>query len=887
MALELKGYQSKALDALSRFLELARGATSQAQVELAFATARTEALGEAVPAIAYRPLSREYPAIAQACIRIPTGGGKTLMAAHAIEIAARQYVGTRAPLALWLVPSDAIRTQTLDALRKPGHPYREALLQHYPADRLAVIDIADCEQLRAQDFGGRAIVAVGTIQTLRVGRTASRDVYAYKEAFEPHFAGIFEGEYLERIGDEDLTQQPYLKPTDKGKVKRSFANLLAHYRPIVILDEAHNAQTDLSFEVFRRIRPACVIEWTATPARDQNVLYHVSAQELKAEHMVKLPILLAPHPNWKEAVRDAVLARERLAGLAVKESDYVRPLVLLQADAKDGEVPVDALCEWLQTELNIERRRIAIATGGQRELDGVDLFDRACLVDFVITVEALKEGWDCSFAYVFCTVQNIRSAKDMEQLLGRVLRMPYARRRAAEELNRAYAQVCSPVSATVANQLADRLVAMGFEELEAVQAVQPPLDGDLFAPPRPQPLIVETPVELSAPVAAAITALAPEAVVRVGAGEGAGVLLRGVIPEAALEAALAAAPRKERQEVERALTRHQVRAQAAAAPAQRGEPFGRVPMLCVAVQGALTLLDRDLVGELAGFSLAGQACDLPNYGGATDEKPYLIDVDRGHLRIRQDEGQFGLDLDLGAEGVRREDVIRELDRRVRRDDLLQADMVAWLGRMLDELERRNFPLTHVARHLNQVADAAAKRVQLLAASAQRAAFQQALFGDRQTAALSEHYEFSYDPAFYPARWSYAGRHVFRKHYYALPGELKPEHDREETACAIEIDQLEAVKYWVRNLEGQPQHSFWLPTSTDRFYPDFVAVLNDGRMLVIEYKGGDRYTNADSREKRDIGSVWARASGGRCLFAMVTDEATAGKPVREQLRAEID
>ena len=95
-----------------------------------------------------------------------------------------------------------------------------------------------------------------------------------------------------------------------------------------------------------------------------------------------------------------------------------------------------------------------VATGTQRELDGVNLFDPACMVDIVITVEALKEGWDCSFAYVFCSLQKIGSSRDMEQLLGRVLRMPYARRRNSELLNRAYAHVASAQTMQVANALA-------------------------------------------------------------------------------------------------------------------------------------------------------------------------------------------------------------------------------------------------------------------------------------------------------------------------------------------------------------------------------------------------------------------------------------------------
>ncbi len=886
MTLALKEYQKKSLEALTEFFAAVRGATTQAAVEAAFGQARRTALGEAAPNLPYRPLSREQPAIPQVCIRIPTGGGKTLLAAHAIEIAAREYVGSRAPLALWLVPSNTIRSQTLDALKTAGHPYREALLAHYPADRLTVIDIAECEQLREQDFGNRAIVAVGTIQTLRVGNTASRDVYAYKEAFEPHFKSIPDGDWLEPIGENDLAAQPYLTRADLGKIKRSFANLLAHYRPIVIVDEAHNNTSPLSFEVFQRIRPACMIEWTATPAREQNILYHVSAQELKAENMVKLPIVLSPHPNWQEAVRDAVLARERLAEEAASEADYVRPIVLFQADAKDGEVPVDKLRSHLIETLHVDEKRIAVATGSQRGLDGVDLFDPACLVDFVITVEALKEGWDCSFAYVFCTVQSIRSAKDMEQLLGRVLRLPYARRRSSEALNRAYAFVCSPNTAQVANQLADRLVSMGFEELEAAQFVQPQLGGDLFGERPVLPPEAVSMVALPEAVANALRAAAPAAVEIAIGPEGAQATMRGVLPQAAIDAAVAAAPKREREAVQREIDRHQVRAHAAAAPAQRGERFAPVPQLCASVNGELVLVEPDLLAELAHFSLAGLPADLPAFAKADAEHPYLIDVDRGHLKVRQDDGQFGLDLDAAGEGIRREDLIRELDRRARRGDVLQADMIAWLGRVIDGLVMRGIELTYMARHANRLTDDISRALKALEQSGRSTAFQATLLGSDAKPRLSERHAFAFDPNNYPARWFFDGRFQFKKHFYPLPGELKPAIDGEETACAIEIDNLPEVKHWVRNLERQPESSFWLPTSTDRFYPDFVAELNDGRLLVVEYKGAHLIDASDAKEKLDIGRVWAAASGGRCVFAMVTDPVKAAKPVGTQLREAI-
>jgi type III restriction enzyme len=895
MALSLKDYQTRALDALETFLVAARGADDAAGMQRAFDAGRCNALGDHAPAAPYRPFSADAPELPIACLRIPTGGGKTLMAAHAIERAARAYVGNpAAPFALWLVPTNTIRAQTLDALRAPGHPYREALRRHWPDDRLTVIDIADCAQLRAHDFGSRAIVVVGTMQTLRVENTTGREVYAYNEHFEPHFAQVPDAAFLERVSERDLQAQPYLGTADLGRIKRSFANLLAWHRPIVIVDEAHNAQSSLSMEVLKRVRPACVIEWTATPARDQNVLYHVSAEALKDADMIKLPIVLAPHPNWREAVRDAVLGREALAREAVDEPDYLRPIVLFQADARDGEVTVEVLRSHLIDVLHVDARRIAVATGTQRELDGIDLFDRSCPIDFVITVEALKEGWDCSFAYVFCTVQNIRSAKDMEQLLGRVLRMPYARRRRSEALNRAYAHVCAASTALVANQLADRLVSMGFEQMEADRFVQPALDDDLFGEQPRRPPVVETTFELPAGAAQAlVSALPAQARMEGGSvGENADarssvqVTVTGNVTVEAVEQALAAAPRAMRESVGHALERHRTRVLVAAAPSERGEIFASVPQLVVPVQGELLLFEPELLAGLADFSLAGLPADLPGFSREDDVRPYLVDVERGRLHVREDEAQYRLDLDAAGDVIRREDLLRALDARLRRNDLLQPDLIAWLGRMLDGLHAQGFETAYLARHLNALSEIAARRIAGLLKGQRRHAFQQSLIDGPARARIDPSATFHFDPQRYPARWSYAGRYQFRKHFYPLPGELKPELEAEETACAVEIDRLPEVRRWVRNLELQPDSAFWLPTSTDRFYPDFVAELEDGRLFVIEYKGGDRYSNDDSREKRDIGAVWAAASGGRCVFAMVTDATTAGRPVAAQLRAAI-
>jgi len=77
-----------------------------------------------------------------------------------------------------------------------------------------------------------------------------------------------------------------------------------------------------------------------------------------------------------------------------------------------------------------------------------------------------------------------------------------------------------------------------------------------------------------------------------------------------------------------------------------------------------------------------------------------------------------------------------------------------------------------------------------------------------------------------------------------------------------------VQTWVRNLEREPKLSFWIQTSSDKFYPDFVVKLTNGKVLAIEYKGLNLATTDDTTEKERLGKLWELKSGGQCFFEMV-------------------
>jgi len=392
--MQLKKYQKESLDALKSFLEKTRE-TNHAEQSFKEVTGGLD-IGRYKSE--YKPL-KELPEVPYVCIRIPTGGGKTILGSYTVKLAGNSYLERDFPVALWLVPSNTIRKQTVEALKNRQHPYRKVLDDAFDG-RVRVFDISEFPNIRPTDINDAACVIVGTIQTLRVSNTEGRKVYDHHEALEPHFVRF--------------TAWPKgLELDEKGNPKFSFANLLHMHRPILIVDEAHNAVTGLTRETQSRINPACVIEFTATPKSMSNVLFSVSASVLKTEQMIKLPIVLTAHTSWQAAVSGALAERARLAEKAKTEPHYIRPIILFQAQNRDQEVTAEVLRQPLIDNERIPAERIAVVTGEQRELDSINLFKPDCPIEYVITIQALKEGWDCSFAYIFCSVANIRSSTDV------------------------------------------------------------------------------------------------------------------------------------------------------------------------------------------------------------------------------------------------------------------------------------------------------------------------------------------------------------------------------------------------------------------------------------------------------------------------------------------
>lgn len=888
--LKLKKYQDDALAALVGFLKRCRNVSvAEAYQEALQAQQR---VGESYHEI--------FPDIPCVCLRVPTGGGKTLLAAHAVAQVGKAVKDSDAPVALWLTPSDTIRTQTLEALSDVRHPYRQALAGYF-GDRVRVADLESLQTVGSGDVGKACVIVVATIQSLNVSDTGKRNVYSFFEELAEHFRDLPPAltAGLEKVTEADLASQPFLTENDIGRVKWSVANWIHLHRPLVVVDEAHNNRTDRFFKTLGRLNPSCVVELTATPVAGNNVLYHVSAQELRAEQMIKLPIVLAEHPEgWRECLRDAILTRDGLEVVALKEEDYVRPIVLVQAMPKGGEATVEVVKQHLLEQENIPDEQIAIATGSQKELNGINLFDPACPIRYVITVEALKEGWDCSFAYVLSSLQSVNSAKDVEQLLGRVLRMPYAKDRSQAPLNKAYAHIVATNFAEAASNLRDRLVQnMGFERLDTAGLIVPqmplPITGGAGGTPPQQavkvpdchvelPAVPETqhwPEELKAQVAIHPTS------------QGATLVLKGSVDSETLKQAeafvTAALPAKAKEKVAQQFADHRAIRQAMRAPAQLGIQFAAIPQLCLELDGYLEVVEKDTLAQLGDWSLLDTPVQLANFTIHETVNSFEIDVNGEKVKFKHIDAQQ-LKLNEVTSHVSEQDLVRWLDVQVRQPYLSQLQLQAYLVKMLTHLiHDKGLSLTALVRARFQLADAIKAEVERLRQQAMQKGFQGRLF-EMAVPKLEDmvQYAFTFDPGKYPARNIYQGSYEFAKHFFPVIHDLREKtgagRTAEEFRCAMAIDAHARVKQWVRNIEKQPQCSFWLPTASDYFYPDFVAELTDGRVLVVEYKGEPYKTNDDSKEKIQVGHQWEKSSNGHCLFLFAVETDDMGRDVFKQL-----
>ena len=406
--MELKNYQNETIQDLNSYLDyiLETGSPSKAYNKL------WESKGVRVGIDGLQGYKELIPGVPSVCMKVPTGGGKTLLGCASLKPIFDRMQIDKKKVVVWLVPWDTILTQTYNNLTNPSHFYRQQLNRDFSGK----VEIFNKTQLlNGQNFNVSSVneqlsICVMSFDTFRSRSKENRKVYEANANLEQM-----------KIHYEDTDNLV------SGVDDSALINVLNQLNPIIVIDESHNAKSDLSVEMIKNLNPSFILELTATPKKNSNLISIVTANKLKNENMVKLPVIAYNRPSISRVIAEAIDLRVALENKAklIKEQ-YVRPIVLFQAQPKtdDDNVTFEVLKQKL-IDAGIPENEIAIKTANKNEIANVDLMSPHCPIRYIITINALKEGWDCPFAYILASLANKTSKVDVEQILGRILRQPH------------------------------------------------------------------------------------------------------------------------------------------------------------------------------------------------------------------------------------------------------------------------------------------------------------------------------------------------------------------------------------------------------------------------------------------------------------------------------
>lgn len=452
--MELKPYQQQVINDLSLFLEHIQESKNVPDAFYDFWLHHPKTPLTPFPGTAIEPYKNNIPRVPHICVKVPTAGGKTFIACNAIKTIFDSFSYDKPKAVVWLVPSITILDQTLKNLKDPGHPYRQKINAHF-GNKVEVFDKATL--LQGSGFNATTVkeqlnILVLSFDSIRTANKEGRKVYTENGSLQS---------FESLVGNEE---------------EISLMKVIQFLNPLVIVDESHNAESDLSVTMLREFNPCFILDLTATPRKNSNIISFIDALELKRENMVKLPVIVYNHQDKTEVVNSALQLQKRLELQAIDEEKkggkYIRPIVLFQAQPKNGKnfqseeeekSNVQKLKEKL-IELGIPAEHIKIKTANINEIKGIDLMSRDCEVRYIITINALKEGWDCPFAYILASLADKSSAVDVEQILGRVLRQPYVMKHQFPLLNVSYVLTASSKFLDTLDNIVKGLNKAGFSD---------------------------------------------------------------------------------------------------------------------------------------------------------------------------------------------------------------------------------------------------------------------------------------------------------------------------------------------------------------------------------------------------------------------------------------
>ncbi len=452
--MELKPYQQQVINDLSLFLEHIQETKDVKESFYDFWSKHPRTPLFPYSGTAIEPYKNNIPRVPHICVKVPTAGGKTFIACNAIKTIFDAFPVEKPKAVVWLVPSITILDQTIKNLKDPSHPYRQKISSQF-GNKVEVFDKATL--LQGSGFNATSVkeqlnIMVFSFDSLRAKNKEDRKVFQENGNLQS---------FENLLGKEN---------------EITLGAVIKYLNPLVVVDESHNAESDLSVDMLKEINPCFILDLTATPRKNSNIISFIDALELKKENMVKLPVIVYNHQDKTEVINSSLQLQKKLELQAIEEEKnggkYIRPIVLFQAQPKNGKDFLNAdeeksnvqkLKEKL-IELKIPENQIKIKTANINEIKGEDLMSRECEVRYIITINALKEGWDCPFAYILASLADKSSAVDVEQILGRVLRQPYVMKHNFQLLNVCYVLTASSKFLDTLDNIVKGLNKAGFSD---------------------------------------------------------------------------------------------------------------------------------------------------------------------------------------------------------------------------------------------------------------------------------------------------------------------------------------------------------------------------------------------------------------------------------------
>lgn len=858
--MELKSYQHKVIKDLETYLQYVQ---QYKKTDRAFNKYWEDRIGPYNPleGSGMQPYKNNIPHAAHVCIKVPTAGGKTFIACNALQTIFTAYSDSIPKAVIWLVPWSNLLDQTVNNLRNPDHPYRQKLNSLFN-NRVEVYEKKDL--LQGTNFNPTVVkeqlsIIVMSFSSLRAKNKEDRKVYQ-------------QNSQLLSFADTYKSKSHILEDIDET----ALINVIRSLHPVLVVDESHNAESTLSVEMLNALNPSFVLDLTATPKDNSNIVSLVPAIELKKEHMVKLPVIVYNHHDKTEVISSALHLQRKLELLAIEQEKnggkYIRPIVLFQAQAKTAEdnTTFEKLKEQL-LKVGIPEEQIKIKTANKDELKGIDLSGKDCAVRYIITINALKEGWDCPFAYVLASLADKSSAVDVEQILGRVLRQPYVMKHAAPLLNISYVLTASAKFNETLQSIVKGLQESGFSdkdyrqkdamiEEEKQEVIMQPLEQFLFPEQQIEPNDKINDIVVERISFDANTIHVPET-------------------PALIEIEKIAA--EQNQQIETLIQQQSQQPADENIFEEMGDKVKRYKMIAASKSLAAGIylpqffltVPQSIFGD--NKALLNQESLLKNFKLSNEDSNidfdqissdlYKVDIDK----IDKDEydARFTKIEDLTL----KEPIVDYILAKPKENQIkdIAHQLVQMVGDMypISDPEIRAY-IERILSSLNpeQLKDILLRKLSYADKIKQKIRQHADSYAEKQFNELLKIGKVVAEPA-----WQFSNQIV-----PGIPGPSisKSLYEREgsmnnfEISFITAISSLSNIAFWHRNL-GRGK-GFAINGFNSNHYPDFIAYTISGKIVLIETKGGDR-DNTDSAAKCRLGDEWARQAGKGYFYFMVFEK----------------